>query len=53
MSLVFTVKGTSEQTSIALSFVGKGKHVSLDPFIKFELSVAKTKRKSFKAETKN
>ena len=56
MSLVFTVKGTSEQTSIVLSFVGKAKHVSLDPFIKFKLSVAKTKkkeRKSFKTETKN
>ena len=45
MSLVFTVKGTSEQTSIVLSFVGKAKHVSLDPFIKFELSTKTKKRK--------
>ena len=45
MSLVFTVKGTSEQTSIVLSFVGKAKHVSLNPFIKFELSTKTKKRK--------
>ena len=45
MSLIFTVKGTSEQTSIVLSFVGKAKHVSLDPFIKFELSTKTKKRK--------
>ena len=49
MSLVFTVKGTSKQTSIVLSFVGKAKHVSLDPFIKFKLSVAKTKKRKERA----